>query len=639
MTKKDLKTEEEQEPGFVKKPLDIDKDFYDVNSDVVNKKNLKKEKKDKVHEETMEETIDQHLTEIYENADGSFPDMTHFQKRKRIRIVTAFFSLLLACAFLGGVVWLGFFVIQPSSGFSQNDVILSISGDEKVQVGQAVRYRLRYRNDQKTDLKNVSIQVYYPEGFVLEEASLEPVNEAKDKWKVEDLVADDSGYIDIFGRLYGSVGQKQSFRVFFTYTPSNFSSEFQKVSHVTTELVAAPVDLRVEGPEAVVVGIPIDINVYVSAKDSVDLKNLALELESTEIFSIRKSVPVVDQFSDGQWSYPDLSEERSVKITGVFNSGGLEDGGLIKINLIGWKNNDKAVDPYIYGTAEYAVDFLQTDVSANMVINGATDKLTVQPGEALNTSLIIKNSGGTPIKNVVVRAVFDAPSYNKKSLLNWTELDDPADGDIGGEQLNGERRRGVITWDKGDVRDLTQLDSQEQLIIDFSLPIKSAGDVELTTFPNGVIEGVLEVSYSLNGKDQLISTQPIAMMVNSDTELEVRDTVLDKSHTMDWILTNSFHELENVVVEADLFGDITWNEDVLEVPAGEINFDATTKKLTWTVERVPTALDTLALRFGFELNSQNPTQTHLTSKITLRAKDSITGEEIIKVKEGVKLGE
>ena len=311
----------------------------------------------------------------------------------------------------------------------------------------------------------------------------------------------------------------------------------------------------------------------------------------------------------------------------------LDKDGNFVVKLIGWKDDNRAVDGYVYDSQEYVVKILETDLVTNLVINGSSSNLTVQPGETLNGTVVIRNAGEIQLKNLVARVIFDAPSFEKKSILNWSEINNPQDADIFGEQLSVEKRRGILTWDKNQILDLRQIDPAEEIIADFSLPIKSAEVDELTDYVGSQIEATLELKYELDGENKTISSAPIVMVINSDVDLEVRDEVVyegeAEKHSITWILTNSFHELNNIKLEADIYGDIEWHDDELVVGAGEVTYDEQKKKLIWNIESMPTALDILALQFGFTLKSQNPTQTNLTSKVIFEAIDAITGEQIL----------
>jgi len=614
---------------FIKKEIFSDEKINDKKK--LNKKIEKKNNKKNLVSE-HEKDIDKKLMEIYENADGSMPDMTHFQKKKRTSFIRSLFVLLFACLFLAGVAWFGFFVLQPKSNFSENGVIVSVSGEDKVEIGEVQRYRVRYRNAQNVNLTNVLLQIRYPEGFVLTDTSRTPSNDAKDEWILGDMEGQDSGYIDIYGKLYGTVGEQQSFRVFLNYMAENFSSEFQKAHSLIIDTAEAPFNLVVEAPDKIVSGSEVELVIFVDNVTAEDLENLAVEIEGNASFSIRNSQPKPDQFVENRWNLVDATENKIV-VSGIFDSNLLDKDGNFVVKLIGWKDDNRAVDGYVYDSQEYVVKILETDLVTNLVINGSSSNLTVQPGETLNGTVVIRNAGEIPLKNLVARVIFDAPSFEKKSILNWSEINNPQDADIFGEQLSVEKRRGILTWDKNQILDLRQIDPAEEIIADFSLPIKSAEVDELTDYVGSQIEATLELKYELDGENKTISSAPIVMVINSDVDLEVRDEVVyegeAEKHSITWILTNSFHELNNIKLEADIYGDIEWHDDELVVGAGEVTYDEQKKKLIWNIESMPTALDILALQFGFTLKSQNPTQTNLTSKVIFEAIDAITGEQIL----------
>ena len=620
------------------RPLEIEKNMESAS--VIEKKEKGiKEIKEKIMVD--EERIDEQITEIYENADGSVPDMKHFERRERRRLVTALGALGGACLFLAGTVWAGFFVFQSSADFAGKEVVLSIAGASEVTAGEEVRYRIRYRNGERVDLQGVKLQVRYPDGFVLLESSVPRSNEATDEWEIGALPAEASGFIDLYGRLYGALGEEQSFRVFLNYTPANFSSEFQQVAILNTTFTAVPVELVVEGREAVVAGGDATIAVKLAPKGEGGISNLAVEVDGGGVFSIKpKESTKADKFFTNRWSFPTLSEPAEIMVRGAITPTTTESGGNITVRLLGWKDDKRSSPPYVYQVVTHTLSILQTDLAANLVINGSTGDFSVQPGEVLNGTVVLRNAGETPLKQVSARLILDAPSVKRQSLLKWAELDDARNGEVAGEQLNAERRRGTITWDRRHVLDLRQLDPKEELVIDFGLPLKSAEDVALTEFPSGAIDVTLEVQYESAGKKETFSTTPLSLTVNSDTALEVRHQTATENaarHLVSWVVSNSFHELEGVRLEADLYGKIELDREAMTIPGGEVAYNTSTQKLVWTVAKMPTSVDVLALQFSFRQLESNPTQTQLVSKVRFEATDTITGQVIRKAGDGVSL--
>jgi hypothetical protein len=223
-----------------------------------------------------------------------------------------------------------------------------------------------------------------------------------------------------------------------------------------------------------------------------------------------------------------------------------------------------------------------------------------------------------------------------QSILEWAAIYDPFDGSVSGEQLNVDTRRGTIVWDSTKIPELKRLEAGEEVTIDFHLPVKSAGDADLSDFKTAGFLASAEAQ-SGRGKDkQIIGANPIPMTLFSDTSLEVTDEVgetLDEKevHMISWVVKNTFHDLSDIRVEAELYGEILVSTTTMEVAAGEATFDPATKKLIWTIPAMPVSIDVLALRVPVILLNKNPTQTNLTSKAALKATDTVAGMEILKV--------
>lgn len=582
-----------------------------------------------------EKKINRELREIYENADGSMPDMSDFKTKKRGRF-SAFIVLLIACAFLAAVAWAGFFVFQPSAGFKEKDVVLSVAGEEEVIYGQEINYRVRYRNNQGASLSKVVLQVRYPEGFVFIDSSRAPSNEKKDEWDLGTLNKQDSGYIDIRGKLFGSLGDKQSLRAFLNYTPENFSSEFQAVAAFNTEVKESPLAMSVFGPTEAGAGSEVEFKIDLEKKIDTDLPQLFLAIEPVGGFN--KTTSTLGSLANDQYRW-DLSgwQEGQILVRGKFNPAVGEENVEMAFRLLGEKPGSNAAEPYIVYETKALVKMLKTDLSAGIAINGAMENLSVQPGENLNTSLIIKNGGQSAIKNLRVKLVYETPSFDGKSLLDWKKIDDANDGAITGEQINDQTRRGAITWTDKQAPALKQLDSGKEFLLDLKIPLKNAADLDLTKFVGYTITAMVEVKYQAGAETKTISGNKINLTVNSDLRLTVSDKVVEDAqgvkgqemHSVSWVLNNTFHDLKNIELRADIY-NIDWlPEEAQVVPAGKFEWDKANTEVVWKVETMPISVDVLALQFGLVLKNKNPSQTNLTSKVKITADDIVTGQKII----------
>lgn len=573
--------------------------------------------------------IDRELQEIYENSDGSLPDMRTFEKRQRSKLITAFGVLLLAMIFLGSVAWAGFFFFQPEVRFQEEKIVLSISGETAVMIGAPVTYRIRYRNDQRVPLARARVEVRYPDGFVFVSSSVPSAGDSGDSWEIGALPEGGSGYIDVVGRLYGDVGKEQSFRTFFNYLPANISSEFQKVATVSVTLDESPVAIAIEGPSEAVAGKENTLKIIVKRKAyAADLPDLWLVLNPPAEYAKKTSQPNSDEFAPFRWTLPAGKEDFIVTLIGSF--GGEGQAGL-SASVLGGKENDNE-RRYVFAETAYTAALVERRVQARIGVNGsATGTISVAPGEVLRVIVSVENTGDRPIANIRARAMFDAPAKNNKSIFDWAELEDERDGIVVGEQLDSVTRRGSVQWDKRQIPALAALAPGESADIEFSLPLKGADNQVLSAMA-GIPLSILaqtDIEYDgPSGRETLTGNQ-ITLHISSDTALAVEHAAEGQKHVVTWILSNSYHTLRDIRVEADAYGEAVWDAESLTVPAGEAMFDEARKRVIWTVMEMPESVDILALRFGLILTADNPTQKNLMSKVRLRATDAVTGKEIV----------
>lgn len=579
------------------------------------------------------------LTEIYENDDGSMPDMRQFRPRHRHRFLRAVVTFLFSAAFFATIAWVGFFVIEPRQQFSEDDVLLNVSGGETVVPGEEVRYRLLYENGQHASLQEVVLHVRYPDGFVFATSTRSPDTETHDSWSIGNLSGGDSGTIDIVGRLFGDVKQKQSLRAFISYRPENFSSEFQKVATQTTEINAAPLGLSLSVKPEVTIGAKETITLAVEPQGGARPEHLIVALEPSDTFVPLSSVPSGDG-SPTKWYIDVLDGTKTFTITGTFVDTGV-DATSVSAVVRGFQTEKREGDGYVYDEETQTAKLVRTSVQLSLGINGTLEDSPVRPGDRVSGSIVVKNTGTEPQTNVSVRAIFDAPSVRRQSVLDWPHLVDEANGDVVGEQLSDDIRRGTIVWTAAEVPVLRELGPQEEVTIDFHLPVKNSSDVDLTEFPVGNIRATAEVHYGLKSDRQIRSANPITLTLLSDTDIEVRDDrEVDnqgrEAHTVSWILTNSLHSLSSTTIETDVYGDVSI-DPMITAPIGQAVFDSQKKKIVWTIDTLPITLDTAALQFSVLLNKKNPTQTQLTSKVRLKAYDMVVNHEILLVGDEIQL--
>jgi len=619
----------------------------DEQEESTEKKQDKQKEKDKDNRVKNKAEIDRELREIYEDKEGRVPDMSSFKTKQSNSMLRAFLIFLLSLAFLGGVAWAGFFYFQPQDQFSEENITFSIEGDKESKLGKEVHYRVKYQNRQNVPLSKADVNVRYPSGFEFETSSPKPTNEDNTTWELGTIQGNNADFIDIYGKIYGDVKEKQSLRAFLNYTPANFSSPFQKVSTFNTKITKAPVKMNIEGPKKITAGEKGSWKVELISEQVESIENLRLKVKAGDNFRFVDDSLSSTSTPQNIRKIENLTDREAFTFSGVFDSKNEEN--KLEFLLQSEREKEQTLEPerYLVAKSDFPLEVSETDVSFNLAINGATDDFSTQPGKNLNTTIKVENNGQEAIKNAQLKMTFDAPSNDRtavleRSILQWGEIKNIETQDIVGEQVSDNVRRGVITWDKSAVPKLAEIKPKEEVEISFTLPIKSNKEIDLTEFDTSTTTVKTDLKYEMGGKIEAISADKLNITMNSDLSIDVKDTITNNDqqqdvHNIAWTLNNNFHDLSDIEVKADIFGEIEWMEEALTATTGTAKYSSEQQQLTWNIDSLPKEAQPQTLNFSVRLKEQDPTQTNLTSKVQVKAKDQTTNKNIIVVGDEVLL--
>jgi hypothetical protein len=498
-----------------------------------------------------------------------------------------------------------------------------------------MQYRIRYHNAQNMPLSRVSLRVRYPDGFTFASSSVDSVTETHDEWALGTLDSDESGYIDIFGTLSGNVAEEKIAHVFLNYTPANFNSQFEKVGDTKTVLGGSPIAITISGPSDTPAGKDITFTVNVDSSSTANLPALFVAFDPGTIFRKKSSVPASVAFSDYRWALSTTNTLHSITITGTLTPPSGVSNVTIPVQIIGVKDGED----YVYSQQNYSIAIGQSQSIIGFSVNEKNTAVVVAPGADVAVVVTIKNTGSTPMEHIVPKVVIDAPSNKDKSVLKWSGVDNTNDGDIVGEQVSSQIRRGSISWNEKEVPAFVTLPPGQTAQVRFMVPVKSLKETNYDTFASMDMTFAASVQYVRDGKTEVASTDPVSVSIGSDTQFSVQDEKSQsgstETHAVSWVIHNTLHALKDIRVEADVYGNVVFDKSALSVPAGTVDYDTAKQKIVWTIPQMPESLDVLALQMSLKLPNKNPTQSKLMSRPQFSATDAaidkpiaMTGEEI-----------
>lgn len=577
--------------------------------------------------------LDTSLSAIYKDESGVIPNMKKMNIKKSSPFVTLL-SWFLGIALVGvALAWLGFFWLAPGGSGNSDSVRLSLSGPTDLTVNTTSTYTITFQNNGTVSLHNVSFSLYYPKGFIFATSSPALGNALHNALSLGTITPGELGTIVISGKNYGALSEEGSWRVFMNYTPSNFNSELQKTATLTTKLTASPITLALSGPDKVVIGSEATYTFTINYD-----KDFILPFEVS---------PVIPPNFVITSSTPALTGNNVWEVTPTINTSTPETAPLpLKFILQGKFISNQATSTPLRGVValpvgtdrlelartELASELVKNDLDFNLAINGSLTDFSSTLGDTLAITLHLKNTSADTIKNAAVNLVVDGPSINRQSILKWSDIADPANGDIQGQQLDALTRRGIITWNTKKIPALAQIKPNDEINIDVRLPIKDAQSFDPASIKTPTITVTGGLTFvNQNGATQIVNAGPITITLNSDLKLKNQDAVNKNAdgqdvHAVTWMLTNSIHPLKNITLTAMAYGDIAVATST--PAAGTLFYDPATKQITWAIAEMPQSVDVLNSNFTLTVLKNNPTQNTLLSKVHLLAEDEVTQQKI-----------
>jgi len=542
-------------------------------------------------------------------------------------VLKTFFGIIILGGFLAAAAWAGFFLLPAANKMSETQIKLTIDGPKNVELGSTNTYKISFENNQNIKLKNATLTVYYPEGFAFTESSLPAKNTGHTEWDLGIIGANKKGELAITGQSYGTLNKETSWRVFLNYQPENFNSILQKIATLATKINKSPLTLSVTGPDKVTAGNEVEYAFNLKIEKDFNAEQLELTPVWPANFHLTGATPAMKR---GSWVISSSTPEMIFKAKGKFSNSDTPTNEIKVILYLPQPNQEQKF--------EVAASSINTEVIKNalnliLAINGQLNNFSSQPGANLNITVNAKNASPETIKKAEVKLILQAPSFQRQSILNWTELNDTHEGVIKGEQVSDKIRLGQITWNEKLIPSLAEMKFGDEVNIDLQMPIKDGEKFNLDAVDEFKINASAEITFlDVNGQSQTIVSNPIIITINSDLSFESRHQVsppaeTNELHEITWVINNTFHPLKKISLTADIYGDVSWQEPA-NIPAGEVKFDPKNKKITWTVAEMPLTVDVLALPMKIMLNKKDPTQQTLMSKVKILAEDTVTGETI-----------
>jgi hypothetical protein len=582
--------------------------------------------------------IDERLRSIYKGEDGKIPNMKKIEIKKSSFLLRGLLVFLLLGTVLSMVAWVKFLNTPHSKDSADTYLSLKLSGPDSVAFGTTSTYVISYKNLKKYNLNSTQIDVRYPAGFIFTSSSLPSKNTSHTQFSLGTIRPSQEGDITISGLLYGETNEEKSLRVTTNFQSEDSSATLTKSISLKSQMTESPFNVTLTTKKPTDSTQISQVNVVVIKKNSAPFPyKMELSMNVPANFLTASATP---QFSRGNtWTInPEMfknSNTLNFSFQGNFNENSATSLAFqANLNLI---LNSQAQKILIAKTNlgskinDQIITQNSSDQNIKLRINNSENNLDSSPGDLLSVEIPLNNTTEESWIDGEVKISFEAPSYNKQSIFNWNQVKDDADGDLKGEQVADSIRKATLAWNAKNIPYLKKVDPGSKNVITFSVPLKTKELFDFTKINNSTIKATVTVSYKTNtGVQKNFSSGSVNINLGSDISFEARGAKSNSDNGGDyqisWILNKNDHSLKNILINSTLPKELTWVPPS-SVPAGSVNYDETSRQITWAIKEMPESLDVLALQFSLNLNSVS-TPDSLLSETRITANDAVTGKQI-----------
>jgi hypothetical protein len=527
---------------------------------------------------------------------------------------------------IGSLFWGG-------SSFSDRNVILEVTAEDRATSGDEIVYTVTYRNDTGVTLSDLSFRFFFPEDSIVLHDD-EPTMPDSEGFVVERLEPGQEETREFPVFLIGDKGAIKTARVNLIFKAGTLRSSFEKEATTTTAITDLPAVLTLTAPPSAISGATVQYILDVRNETDDELTDLKLEFQYPDGFTPSQLRPQADE-GNTVWDIDVLpaGEGKRITVTGTL------EGSERDV-----KNVEAILKRNLNGTY---VDFVRTD--AFTTISSPLLSVTVAPREGQD---YVSFPGDTLNYNVSYRN----DSRHTFLGLRLTVLLEGEMYDISGIQVSDgflDEATRMIVFDASGVPDLAQLAPGRSGQVTFSVPLKSGisgasgtqaffvkATARLATpnTPSGLSPEDASTEDSVITR---ITSQPaLFQSVLYDNGLGSGplppEVGQETSFTIRWQISNPGNAVQGTKVTATLAPGVNWQGNATAVQGGSApSYDAGNRTVTWNVGTLPFGTGNGAPRYeaSFRISiqpssSQIGQAVGLTNAATLTGTDSFTSTEV-----------
>lgn len=547
--------------------------------------------------------VERSLEAIYEE-NGKLPDFAKMETRERPYLWLIVFGICTFFAMLIAAIWFGFLLFKPFQGFQGDGFRVDIDGPDKISLGEENTYFINWQNRANEPLASAELRVNFPSDFKVTSVEPRSLDASQLFFKLGSVSFGGRGSITVRGMFTGALGTKTAVQVVGSYRPASFNSDFEALSTRPLEYTDSVLEGRLDVPVKALPGDRIHFTYTVLNRGTSEMKGLETRVRLPQGF-IHDATSTIGQFEGDvlRVTSVDLPSGASttIALTGTFASGFSGDATL-------HAETGRVSESGVFlpaQTTETNLSVLAGDLGLKLVVNGMDTDRTLPYGEMQHVSLGYENTSSEELKDVQVKLIFES-NVTGTSPVDWSKF----------EQVSSGTRIGdMVVWDARSAAVFEKMVPQEEGSLEFTVPaigISPSSSV-MTGFR---VHAEAQMTLGNTSIKRTIRTTPLQFHFRSDVALtsEARFSSEEGAplgsgplppvvgqvtkYRINWNLNKTVHELKNVRVSAELPKRVEWL-GVASSTAGEVQYDAEKRVVTWILNRMPK--DVVEESVGFDI--------------------------------------
>ncbi len=550
-----------------------------------------------------------------------FPVFHWYKKRYQGRYKFARLVFAIDIFLVGVIVGLGgtaiYFGIKQPETFSDKVLFHATVAPHDVVSGESSTLVIHYQNDSKDDLRDATLELTYPDHFLLQTLESPSGDATDDTISLGTIPTGKSGFVKIRGVMFGNVGGEQQFHSHLSFVHGENNTPGEKLSTYTFQPVRSTLALNLELPDRLVAFQPTSGFVHYKNTGSVDFPAISLEPEWPEGFTF---VNADEALTSGQFILPAIKAGEE----GVWKFNG-------RLGDVGETVTFVFQPSFWFGDAQYRQETLTHTspvVPLPLVMSHSLDTDAVRPGSKTTITIGYENRGDEPIRHLTLGIEPTSP-FVTTGRYEVTETTVPALAEIapgvsGTVTVSLPLRASIQQSEVGDSSDL-KLTTRAYGSFDLGGEANPAQRVTAygTSVTTPLVTSVVLDSfgrYTAPSGDQL-GRGPLPPLVGETTK-----------YWIFWNVRGSFSPLTNVHIEGELGQNVVFTGRETVSQNGGVNYDTSAGTIKWSATRLEPTLSTTSAIVGiaFELaltpdTSQAGTIATLLKNIRLTGTDANTG--------------